>query len=108
MPVRLALDTPKANSDNANFMSISMLGDELNLAYVRVIVQATKETERWHSLQNKTLRSAPDSQKWLTTQVSGGFFSHVTATMKELDSPAPPESCHIVTPSGSTELGGGQ
>lgn len=43
-----------------------MLSDELNLAMVRIIIEAGKATEQWHSIQNKALRSSEECQAWMT------------------------------------------
>lgn len=88
----------EANGDNAILVSISMLSDELNLAMVRIIVEAGKETERWHSAQNRALRSSGESQAWLTEQVSGSFYKHVVGTLQKLESAAALERCRIATP----------
>lgn len=88
----------KANGDNSIVIAISMLGDEMNLATVRIIVESGLAAEAWHGEQNRTLRASLDSATWLCRQMGGEFFTHVHEIFGRLEDVGSLERCRILAP----------
>lgn len=71
----------------------------------QVIVESGRSLEAWHGLQNNVLRSALDSQKWLTAQVSGDSFANAADVLQKMSRPQSFEYCCIAMPLERTMVG---
>lgn len=68
---------------NALQISILVPEEPYNKMLTKIIVASTRAGERWHSAQNKALRSTKGSQQWLLEQVDGGIMSHVGEVLSQ-------------------------
>eukprot|EP00969_Alexandrium_andersonii_P050574 2222379-Alexandrium_andersonii.AAC.1 len=77
-PSRLCVTEKALRSacQNALVISTIMLQEEFHLLLTRVVVCCSEPVDAWHSQQNKELRSAEGSLRWLTGQLDGGLMQH--------------------------------
>ncbi len=83
---RLQLDdrTLRKCCSNAVAMSVLTLQEQQHKRTIQLIVAAGAPLDRWHTDQNRTLRSAVATSQWLKEQTAGGFMEHVVEFVKLL------------------------
>lgn len=72
---------------NALVISCLILEDPTNMQLTKLIVFLSAPVDLWHKQQSRALRSTAGSETWMWQQSSGGFYSHVTGILAQLQDP---------------------
>ena len=83
---------------NAIVSGVVFLMEEHNQNIGRVILAICESQDKWHSHQNKTLRSCEESKDWLYEQVAKSqFMISLFDTWAKLEDPVALQYCGFVT-----------
>lgn len=74
----------RAACANTLHLAALVLGDGHNQAIQRMVTSVCDPLERWHSAQNRGLRSASASKDWILAQVGGDFWKHLQSVLGQL------------------------
>lgn len=69
----------KAACENSMVLAAMTLMNKVNRSWTRIVAFACKPCLDWHSEQNRQLRSAQAGLDWLSSQIRGGFWSHMNS-----------------------------
>jgi len=85
-------------ADNAIIIRVMMLGNEHHKRTVKIILSAGKFIVKFHTEQNRTLRSAEGNRKWVEDITHHGLMNHVYAGLKQLEDVSALEHCEFDLP----------
>ena len=77
----------KASKANAIVTSVAVLTNFDHKRCVQTVVHCCRFMKAWHQEQNKSLRSAEGTAKWVQDQVTGSWMQHIKDGMEYVLSP---------------------
>lgn len=77
--------TIRSAAQNAVVVAILTLQEQKHHRLLSIVVHCATPVDRWHSQQNKALRSTSGASTWAVAQVGGSYMDHICEVM---DAPA--------------------